>query len=399
MYQKLLNFLRGSVLLAVECTMPERLFNLCAAHDIPFWDVKWHSATAFTLRTTRWGHFRLKSVTRELDVTMSVRREKGAPVVLRRFRRRYVLLGAAAVFLLLFWWGNTFLWDIEVHGNDTVPTEQILRALEKQGVKVGTRALSIDQEDLRNHILLELKDISWLAVNVSGCTAHVQVVERHRPPMLLEDAEKCNVIAAKDGLVMKVEALDGRAEVMQGNTVTKGQLLISGVVDSEMSGVRLLHGMGKVYARTWYDLSASVPLKMEQNIQTVKNRTRFGVIFGKRRINFAPGGSVLGADCDKITLYKPLTLPFGFRLPVTLAVEKFTTAETAPAQRTVDEARREGEQALLRQLQTLMEEDGTVESTRFAAVEKDGYLTVTLKAECLEQIGRSVPIPFYERGE
>ena len=392
MYQKLLNFLRGSVLLAVECTMPERLFNLCAVHDIPFWDVKWHSATAFTLRTTRWGHFRLKSVTKELDVTLTVRREKGAPVVLRRFRRRYVLLGAAAVFLLLFWWGNTFLWDIEISGNDTVPTEQILRALEKQGVKVGTRSLSIDQEDLRNHILLELKDISWLAVNVSGCTAHVQVVERHRPPVLLKDAEKCNVVAAKDGLVTRVEALDGKAEVMQGSTVTRGQLLISGVVDSEMTGVRLLHGMGKVYGRTWYDLSVSVPLESQQNTQTVKSRTRLGIIFGKRRINFFPGGSVLGTDCDKITQYKPLTLPFGFRLPVTLAVEKFATAETAPAQRTIEQARQEGEQTLLHQLQTLMAEDGTVESTRFAATEKDGYLTVTLKAECLEQIGRSVPI-------
>lgn len=392
MYQELLNFLRGSVLLAVECTMPERLFNLCAAHDIPFWDVKWRSATAFTLRTTRWGHLRLKSVTKELDVTLTVRREKGAPVVLRRFRRRYVLLGAAAAFLLLFWWGNTFLWNIEVHGNDTVPTELILRALERQGVKVGTRALSIDQEDLRNHILLELKDISWLAVNVSGCTAHVQVVERHRPPVLLKDAEKCNVIAAKDGLVTKVEALDGRAEVMQGSTVTRGQLLISGVVDSEMTGVRLLHGMGKVYARTWYDLSVSVPLESRQNTQTVKKKTRLGIIFGKRRIKIFPRGSVLGTDCDKITLYKPLTLPFGFRLPVTLAVEKFAAAETAPARRTVDEARQEGERALLRQLQTLMAEDGAVESTRFAAAEKDGYLTVTLKAECLEQIGRSVPI-------
>ena len=392
MYRKLLNFLRGSVLLAVECTMPERFFNLCAVHDIPFWDVKWASASAFTLRTTRWGHFRLKSVTKELDAALTVRREKGAPVVLLRFRRRYVLLGAAILFLLLFWWGNTFLWNIEVSGNDTVPTEQILRALEKQGVKVGTRSLSIDQEDLRNHILLELKDISWLAVNVSGCTAHVQVVERHRPPVLLKDAEKCNVIAAKDGLVTKVKALDGKAEVLAGSTVTKNQLLISGVVDSEMSGVRLLHGMGQVYARTWYDLSVSVPLQIRQYGEIEKQRTRFFLIFGKQRINFLSRGSVLGTDCDKITLYKPLTLPFGFRLPVTLAVEKLTAYAAAEALRSAEEARQEGEQALLHELQTLLEEDGTVESTRFAAVEKDGCLTVTLKAECLEQIGRSVPI-------
>ena len=392
MYQNFLNFLRGNMLVAVECTMPERLFNLCAAHDIPFWDVKWQGGNAFTLRTTRWGYFRLKSVTKELDVSLAVRREKGAPMLLHRFRRRYVLIGAAAVFFLLFWWGNTFIWEIEIHGNESVPTEQILRALEKQGVKVGTRALSIDQEDLRNHILLELKDVSWLAVNVSGCTAHVQVVERHRPPMLLTDAEKCNVIAAKDGLVTKVEALDGKAEVIKGSTVTRGQILISGVVDSTMSGVRLLHGMGRVYARTWYELSTVVPLQVSQYDEIGKDRTHFALIFGKHRINFFAKGSVLGAGCDKITLYKPLTLPFDFRLPLTLAVEKVAYHDTFVAERTAEQARQEGEQALLRQLQTLLEEDGTVTSTRFAAVEKDGFMTVTLKAECLEQIGQSVPI-------
>ena len=31
-----------------------------------------------------------------------------------------------------------------------------------------------------------------------------------------------------------------------------------------------------------------------------------------------------------------------------------------------------------------------------AAAEKDGYLTVTLKAECLEQIGEEVPIDMNE---
>ena len=391
-YQKALNFLRGSVLLTVEYHMPERVFNLCAAHEIPFWDVHWQSDTRFSLRTTRWGWFRLRNVTKELGVTMELRREKGAPVVLRRFRRRYVLLGAAVVFGILMWCGSTFIWAFEVTGNDTVPTERILRALEAQGVCVGSRSMEIDQEELRNHVLLELKEISWLAVNVSGCTAHVQVVERHRPPELMKDSNKCNVVAAKPGLVTKVEALDGKAQVMAGSTVTKGQLLISGVVDSTMTGVRLLHGMGRVYARTWYDLSVSVPLETQQYTAAEHTRTRIGLDFGKRRINFLGKGSVLGESCDKITTIHQMTLPFGFRLPITLVVEQTIIHEGEVTSRTIEEARQEGEQALLHQLQTLLCEDGTVESTRFSAAERDGYLMVTLCAECYEQIGQSVPI-------
>ena len=392
MLQKLLNFLRGSVLVAVECSAPERIINLCAVHDIPFWDVTWRDGSHFALRTTRWGFVRLRAVSDQVAAKLTVRREKGAPVVLRRFRRRYVLLAAAALFCAAVWMGNTFIWGFTVTGNDTVPDEVILRALERQGVTIGTRALAINQEDLRNHILLELKDISWLAVNVSGCTAHVQVVERHRPPALHSDSDAANVIAARDGLVTKVEALDGRAMVQKGDTVTRGQLLISGVVDSPKSGVRLLHGLGRVEGRTWYTLTAAVPLTAEEYGEAEARLPRVALILGKHRINFPGKGSVLGPSCDKITSYHSVTLPFSFRLPVTVVTERTIDHAAHTAERTVAQARQEGEASLLRRLRQEMTEGGQVVSTAFSAREQNGYLLVTLRAECLEQIGRSVPV-------
>ena len=84
--------------------------------------------------------------------------------------------------LVLMFGGNLVIWDFQVSGNDTVPTETILRALEDYGITVGSPGLHIDQETMRNHVLLALPEVSWLAVNVRGCVAHVQVVERHRPP-------------------------------------------------------------------------------------------------------------------------------------------------------------------------------------------------------------------------
>jgi len=392
MYQKLWNFLRGNVLLSVECPMPERVFNLCAAHDIPFWDVRWQDPERFTLRTTRYGAYRLKSVTENLPVTLEKKREKGAPVVLRRFRKRYVLLFAAVLLVALMWCGGSFIWDFEVTGNETVSEEAILRALEKQGITVGSRSRFIDQETLRNHILLELKDLSWLAVNVSGCTAHVQVVERHRPPELMTDGECCNLVAAKAGLVTKVEALDGKAQVQKGDMVTMGQLLVSGVADSPFRGMRLMHSQGRIYGRTWYDLQTSVPLTVRTQGETVKKTTHLALIFGKQRINIWGRGSVLGESCAKITLYHRLSLPFAFRLPVTLAVEKVTAYESTEAVRTEVEAQREGELVLLRQLRALMAEDGTVTAKRFDAEAVGDTLVVTLRAECCEQLAISVPI-------
>ena len=260
MYAKVWNYLRGSVWFRCESLAPERVLNLCGVHGVPFWDVRWETAERFTLRTTRQGAADLEGLAAECGAVLTRLEERGAPVDLGRMRRRYVLWCALALTAALLWYGNTFIWDFQVTGNDTVSTEKILRALENCGVGVGTRSLSFDQEELRNRVLLELGDISWLSVNVKGCTAHVQVVERRRPPEIVDRSRPANVVAARDGLVTKLEALDGRALVAAGAVVTRGQLLISGVSDSPSDGVRFMRGSGRVYARTWYTLSVLVPL-------------------------------------------------------------------------------------------------------------------------------------------
>ena len=149
-----------------------------------------------------------------------------------------------------------------------MPEERILRALEQQGVGIGTFGLSFNGEDLRNHILREIPELSWIAVNVSGCRANVQVRERVLPPELIQDRVPANVVARRAGLVLKVRALDGVASVLPGTSVTKGQLLISGVEDLETLGARVLASLGSVQARTWYELSAEIPLTAQEKQYT-----------------------------------------------------------------------------------------------------------------------------------
>ena len=252
MYRKVLNYLRGQVTVEVESAAPERVLNLCAAHGIPFWELAWLSEIRLRAVTSRAELPRLRQVLTRTDAVLTVVRTEGAPEVWRQHRRRYVL-----------------------------------RTLEKYGVALGARS-RIDQEALRNQVLLELPDVVWLTVNMRGCTAHVQVVERQRPPHLYADGEITNVVAARDGLVTKIQALDGQAQVMAGTTVTAGQVLISGVVDSDQRGYRLLHGMGQVWARTWYELSVSVPLTVREKGRETGAVTRLAVDVGRNRIKIYP---------------------------------------------------------------------------------------------------------------
>lgn len=300
--------------------------------------------------------------------------------------------------MLMLALGSTHIWAFQVTGNDTVPTETILRTLEKYGVALGARSC-IRQEELRNHVLLELPDVVWLTVNMRGCTAHVQVVERQRPPHLYTDGEITNVVAARDGLVTSVQALDGEAQVMAGSTVTAGQVLISGVVDSDRRGYRLLHGMGQVWARTWYELSVSVPLTVREKGQETEAVTHLAVDVGRNRIKIYGKGSMTGPDCDKMTLYHQARLPFGLTLPVTLVTERTVRYAAGETERSPEEARAEGEAQLMAQLRTaLAQRDGNLLHHRFDAVRQGTRLVVTLHAECEEQIGVSSPLDIQDMG-
>ena len=53
MYRKVLNYLRGQVTVEVESAAPERVLNLCAAHNIPFWELEWLSEIRLRAVTSR----------------------------------------------------------------------------------------------------------------------------------------------------------------------------------------------------------------------------------------------------------------------------------------------------------------------------------------------------------
>ena len=391
MLNEVINRVRGQVRIRAECAFPERVLNLCGAQDLSFWDLKWESPTAFTCRLSRRDWRILRQVGRNLDCTFSVLGLEGAPYFLLRFRHRQALvIGLVGCSLALFL-GSFFIWDFQVEGNVNVPTERILRALEMNGVGLGTFGLSLDGEDIRNHVLLDVPELSWIAVNVSGCRANVQVRERLPPAVLVDRREPSNLVARRAGLVLKVQTIGGVACVVPGSAVTKGQILVSGVEDTDTVGARILAGMGKVTARTWYDLTVSMPLTAMEKRYTGREKTGISLIFGTRRIKFFSNSSIEGAEYDKISKRHPWTL-LGVPLPITLVTETWRFYESVPTPQVAAQTEKTAEAILKAQLLQMVEPYGEVCSTLCSSRQRGDTLLVTLSAECREEIGESVPI-------
>lgn len=402
MLKKAVKLLRGSVCVRTKSAYPERMLNLCSARGIEFWDVRWIDDTALSFCVARGDLRALRRAAEGCGAEVSIERTAGTPFFFARLRRRHALFAGGILCAALLLVNSLFIWDFEVTGNETVPTETILHALREHGVHRGTFIYSFRSQDICNRVLPELKDLCWVAVNVRGCKAYVQVRERVRAPERVNESEPTNVIAAKPGLITKVRALDGEKRVLPGTSVQQGQLLIAGVVDTggtEKPSVttRFLAGKGEVWARTWYDLTVRVPLTYEKKVYTGKEKRSHTLIWGENRLKIgAKGSSICNVDCDKIKNQTQWTLFGLFALPVTWETETLLPYELEIAARSRADAEAQGKDVLETYLTALLGETGSVTQRRFSTAVEGDTLVVTLSAECEEQIGKEVPIAVSE---
>ena len=392
MVKQIVNLLKGEVIARVESGFPERVLNLCGEYGLAFWDLQWESAAAFTFTLARRDWKRLRRITAKLDCELTAVSWRGTPFFLGRMRYRYGLWVTLGLCSLLLLWGSFYIWDFEIEGNETVSDQTILRALEKYGVAFGTFGYDVNSFQLRNDLLLELPELSYIAVNVRGSRAYVQVRERVDAPEIIDMDQPGNTVAAKDALVTEIQPWDGEKMVLPGTMVREGQLLISGVVDSGYGGSRYVGGMGKVYGRTWYTLRCRVPLTVAEKTYTGEKSVRRAVLLGKNRVNLYIGSSISGDTCDKIIDWNQWELPGGLVLPVTVVTETLEEYTLTETRRSQEEAQALGTLTLDRQLEALLG-DGELLSRQINSQVEGDTLLVTLTAECEEQIGKFVEIP------
>ncbi len=311
------NRLFCSVLLRCEGGFPERFLDAAATADIPLWDIR-HRSDGLWCRAAAADYCRLRASARRACVRMRLQRRCGILFRLRRFRFRFGLLAGAALFFLVLQLLSSRIWVIRVSGNIRVDANRVLDALQPLGIYEGCDFDAVDIATLRLSALQQFPELTWLTVNRQGSCLTVEVRESN-PTEPIPDNTPANLIAARDGVIVRVNAVSGRAVVSPGDAVTKGDLLISGVVDSSV-GPQLKRAVGSVIARTAHTLTITVPFT-----ETITNPHGQVLscsslrLFGLEIPLYASGGST---DAPLVTTeHHPLRLR-GVPLPVGVSVTR-----------------------------------------------------------------------------
>ena len=385
------NILRGWVQAEVVGRDAEQFLNLCARNGVTFRAVRRVGDCCFHMRFGLKDWARAQPLLQKSMCEGKVLARGGLPLLLGRLRARFVLLGGLGACVLGLIVLSLFIWEIQVTGESVLPDAVILNALEAEGVGIGTFGLSVESELLRSKLLQQLPELKWISVNVYGSRAVVSVRDRTPPPEMVDTRTACDIAAEKSGLIEKVQVYAGSPLVEKGDTVLVGEKLVTGDLESAQGSRRQVHALAEIYARTWYEFSAQMPLEQQSKAYSGEEFTRRALYIGNWRLNFYLNGGISLDEYDKITERHSLRLPGGFTLPISLAAEHYRPYTAREIELPREEAEELLKQGLLRRLEESVGQ-GEIKDCVFESRLEAGLVTVTLRAECLENIAAEVPL-------
>lgn len=359
-----------SVLIECQGGYPERFLNSASTQKIALWDVH-RNEESLWCRADATAYRQLRPIARRAGMRMRIRKKQGLLFHIRRLGLRLGTVTGIVLFCLILNVLSSRIWVLRVQGNHVVTDEEILTVLKPLGVYEGAVFDDVDLTDLRLTALQQLPDLSWLTVNQNGSIVTVEVQER-TPTDPIGDTAPANLVASCDGIILKIDTVRGQSVVAVGDAVRRGDLLISGVMDSKV-GPQLKRATGTVLARTTHTLTVTVPLRdtvsMLDHTITRSSLSLFGWQIPLYTSGTLPSASVTSTEHCPVTAN-------GVPLPIGITRTRYTHHQDIPITRTATEARTLATTRLAEQEAALFT-NFTAESRDITTTENTDGVTIT----------------------
>lgn len=211
----------------------ERLLNLCGNHDVLVWDIEDHG-DYHTMHISIAGFFALKPLLKKTGTRAAVMGKYGLPFFVSKMWRRKLFV--AGLFGCIFFWclASRFIWDIQIEGNFALTEDVLMDYLDEQGIHTAMKKSALDIGALEQELREDYDLITWTSVQLRGTTLLIHIKENEMP--VYDNRDKAgtdrgmDLIAEKDGVVTYIITRSGVPLVACGDSVEKGDVLVSGAV-------------------------------------------------------------------------------------------------------------------------------------------------------------------------
>lgn len=380
---KLIFYIKGIVNIKISGKFPERFINMCMARNIYIRNIKKHENGEITASISKRAYDLLDDICTATMTQVSVINEKGAHVLKKRILHRGGFVVGFFIFLVITVWLCTHIWYIEIKKSKYVPEERLREELAECGVKYGVLSQSIDPDKVKAEILSREKDIAWIWTEVRGTGVYVDLRDKVKKPDIIASSQPCNLIAGDNGLVTSVLVTEGRCVVEKDMYVSKGQLLVGGMMDNSAVGIRYVHSDGEIYAEVNESMSENISTEEVYKEKTGQKCFEFALNVGEKELKLPKIGKRADNHIKETHKYPLKIGDIYFPFSVTK-----TTYHHA-----VDKIKKKDEKKIIAETEKKLEKDlqkslkgGIILEKDFDIQKNDKTITVTIRAKCNKQI-------------
>lgn len=242
----------------------------------------------------------------------------GLPARIARLKHRIPTLISTVLSILLVVFLSSLVWDVRIDGAEDIPYGDISDRLADVGLSVGTPWRDVDPEKIEVALLDAMEGVSWVQINRRGVVAYVTVQVRREENIPKKSPYACsNIVADFDGVIEEISVERGRAVVKPGDVVRRGDILISGVVETE-GGAYLAAARGSVRAEVAGSADATAGCEEVRDVLRPGGLAQMSLSLFSLKINIFKKYRNTPEDCVIIENEKEYLTVFGKRLPISV---------------------------------------------------------------------------------
>lgn len=388
-----LSYIQGYLNVTVEGYYIERFINICRKNNIAIWNIKKPEDVCISFNMETKEYKKVCKIAKRTKCKIKIKAKKGFSFLLFRYKKRklFLLLLISLVFLL--WLSSNFIWNVEIVEQEGQNFENIERDIEDAGLKVGILKSKINTKEVINKIRLERSDVAWMGIEFSGTKAIVKVVASDEKPEIIKEDEYCNVISEKSGIITKINAQTGTANVKVGDTIKEGDILINGWMEGKYTGIRYVHAKGEIEAKVWYTKHKKILYNTIDRKETGNVENKYSVKINNFEINFNKRVSKFKIY-DTIETENQIKLFSDLYLPISVIKTTYKEIKEEAKTYTLEEAKNIGIEELQEELDKEIENKDMIVNKNINTYENIDGVTVYVTYEVLEDIGTNEKIVF-----
>ena len=389
----LFSYLLGYLKIVVEGYYIERFINICKNQKITIWNLKRKEDIRIHLNIRTSDFREIIKIAKQTKCKVKIENKRGLPFLLHKYKKRKIFLLFLIIIILAIMLSSNFVWNVEIQEENGQELENLAQDIEEAGLKIGKRKSEIDTKEIVNKIRLERNDIAWLGIELKGTNAIVKVVKAEEKPEIIDESEYSSIVSDKTGIITKINAQDGTANVQVGDTVKEGDVLINGWIEGKYTGVRYVHAKGEIEARVWYTKQKKILYNTTEQEQTGEIQNHYSIKINNFKINFLKKLSKFEIY-DTIETEKKIKLFSDFYLPISIVKTTYYELSKIQKQYTLEEAVNLGVEELEKELEGEIEDLDKVVNKNINTYEQADGVEIYVTYEVLENIGTNEKIVF-----